>query len=50
MNATDAYATLHPKATRESARRLGSLLLTNIDVSEEIKRRLKEKHLSADEA
>lgn len=49
MNATDAYAKTHPKATRESARRLASQLLTNIDVQEEIQRRLKEKQLSADE-
>lgn len=49
MNATDAYANTHPKATRESARRLGSQLLTNVDIQEEIQRRLKEKQLSADE-
>lgn len=49
MNATDAYANTHPKATRESARRLGSQLLTNVDIQEEIQRRLEEKQLSADE-
>lgn len=48
FNATDAYEATYPKATRESARRLGSQLLSNIDISEEITRRLKEKHLTAD--
>ncbi len=49
MNATDAYANTHPKASRESARRLASQLLTNVDIQEEIQRRLKEKQLSVDE-
>lgn len=48
FNATDAYEATYPKATRESARREASRLLTNVDISEEITRRLKEKHLTAD--
>lgn len=32
FNATRAYNKVYPKPTKESARRLGSILLTNIDV------------------
>jgi phage terminase small subunit len=48
-NATDAWQKTHPKCTRESARRQGSLLLTNIDVSNAITARLAEVHMGADE-
>lgn len=49
MNGTDAYQAVYPKATRESARREASRLLTNVDVKAEIETRLKEKQMSADE-
>jgi phage terminase small subunit len=49
MNATEAYSRVYPNVTRESARRKGSLLLTNVDVSAEITQRLKENQISADE-
>lgn len=49
MNQTDAYQATYPKASRESARRLGSQLLTNIDIREEIQARLDEQKMSADE-
>lgn len=48
-NATDAYQAAYPKASRETARRNGSDLLTNTDISEEIKRRVEEITLSANE-
>lgn len=50
FNGTEAYSRIYPKATRESARALAALLLTNINVSAEISRRLDEVHMSADEA
>lgn len=49
MNATRAYIATYPKSTYESARRLASQLLTNVDIKDEISKRLKEKHLSAEE-
>lgn len=49
MNATEAYLRVYEKATRESATRLSSQLLKNVDVSAEITRRLKESQMSADE-
>lgn len=49
MNGTDAYQAVYPKSSRESARRDASRLLTNADVQAEIRRRLIEKHMSADE-
>ena len=39
-NATEAYARIYPKAERESARRLGSQLLSKVDVWGEIQRRM----------
>lgn len=39
MNATDAYKKVYPKSSDESARRLGSKLLTKIDIVSEIKDR-----------
>lgn len=35
-NATEAYVSVYPEATRETARRNGSRLLTNADILEEI--------------
>jgi hypothetical protein len=49
MNATEAYCHTYPKASRETARRNGSILLTNTDIAAEISHRLKEKQMSADE-
>lgn len=49
MNGTEAYTRVYPDASRESARRNASRLLTNADILAEIDARLKEKHLSADE-
>lgn len=49
MNGTDAYQKVYPKASRESARREASRLLTNVDVQAEISERLKKKQMSADE-
>ena len=49
MNGTDAYQAVYPKASRESARREASRLLTHVDIQAEISQRLKEKHMSADE-
>jgi hypothetical protein len=49
MNQTDAYQATYPKASRESARRLGSQLLTNVDIQEEIKRRFDEQKMGPDE-
>ena len=48
-NATDAYQAAYPKASRETARRNGSDLLTNTDISAEIQRRVEEITLSANE-
>ena len=42
FNATDAYEATYPKATRESARRLGSQLLVRTDIQEEIQLRTNE--------
>lgn len=49
-NATEAYARAYPRATRETARRNGHRLLTNADIRQELKRRISERALSADEA
>lgn len=49
-NATDAYQKAYPKASRESARRNGSILLTNTDIKADIDTRVAESHMSADEA
>lgn len=49
MNATDAYQATYPKASRETARRNGSALLTKTDIQEEIQRRLDEQKMSAKE-
>lgn len=49
MNATEAYQRVYQNATRETARRNGHELLTNTDISEEIKLRITEKAMSADE-
>lgn len=48
-NATDAYQAAYPKVTRDVARRSGSRLLTNVDISEEIRQRVAEISLSANE-
>jgi phage terminase small subunit len=48
-NATEAYRAVYPKATYESARRLGSQLLTNVDIRADISKRLKEQSMEADE-
>ena len=48
-NATDAYQAAYPKSSRETARRNGSRLLTNADISEEIQRRVDEQTMSANE-
>lgn len=48
-NATAAYQATYPRATYESARRLGSNLLTNIDIQAVISARLKLVAMSADE-
>lgn len=48
-NATDAYQAAYPKSSRDSARREGSRLLTNVDIAEEIQRRVEEITLSANE-
>lgn len=49
MNGTDAYQETYPKASRESARREASRLLTNVDVKAEIQARLDEQKMGADE-
>jgi phage terminase small subunit len=41
LNASKAYQRVYVDASPESARRLGSQLLTNVDIREEIKERLK---------
>jgi len=48
-NATDAYQAAYPKASRETARRNGSDLLTNTDIAAEIKARTDEQAMSANE-
>lgn len=48
-NATDAYQAAYPKSSRDAARRDGSRLLTNADISEEIQQRVAEITLSANE-
>lgn len=48
-NATDAYLAAYPKVSRDVARRNGSRLLTNADISAEITRRVEEISLSANE-
>lgn len=48
-NATEAYSRVYPKASREAARRNGSRLLTNADVANEVKARIAERTMSADE-
>jgi hypothetical protein len=50
MNGTRAYMKLHPKASYESARALASQTLTNVNIRAEIKRRLNERAMSAEEA
>jgi phage terminase small subunit len=49
MDASKAYMRVYPKAKKESAFRLSSLLLKNIEVSDEITRRLVEAQMPADE-
>ena len=49
MNATDAYAEAYPKASRETARRNGSTLLTNTDIRSEIDRIFSEQVMSPSE-
>ncbi len=50
MNATRAYMKLHPNATYASARALASETLSKVNIRAEIKRRLTEKAMSAEEA
>jgi len=50
MNATRAWMRLHPKVAYDSAKATASLFLTNINVKAEIKRRLTERAMSAEEA
>lgn len=49
-NATTAYATAYPRASLETARRNGHKLLTKTDILAEVKRRLAEQCMTADEA
>jgi phage terminase small subunit len=49
LNATDAYADAYPKASRETARRNGSMLLTNTDIRAEIDRRFSEQVMDSSE-
>jgi len=49
MDAAKAYMRVYPKAKKESAFRLSSLLLKNLEVSDEVTRRLKEAQMPADE-
>lgn len=49
MNATEAYSRLHPNVTRETARRAASRLMTNVDISTEIQKRLADAKMGADE-
>ena len=50
MNGTRAYMKLHPKASYDSARALASQTLANVNIRAEIKLRLNEKAMSAEEA
>jgi len=50
MNATRAYMKLHPKTTYDAARSGASTTLTNSNIKAEIKRRLTERAMSAEEA
>lgn len=50
MNQTRAYMMLHPKTPYDSARSLGSSLFAKVNIKSEIKRRLDEKAMSAEEA
>jgi phage terminase small subunit len=49
LNATRAYMKVYPAASYETARRNGSELLTNTDIAQEVKRRLDENAMTADE-
>jgi len=50
MNGTRAYMKLHPKSSYESAKANASETLTKVNLRAEIKRRLKERAMSAEEA
>jgi phage terminase small subunit len=50
FNATKAYLEIHPKAKYNGAVASASAFLTNPSVKAEIRRRLDESHMSADEA
>ncbi len=50
FNATQAYKETYPRSTLESARRLGSLLLTNVDIQAHIKAHFDGLKLSQNEA
>jgi hypothetical protein len=50
MNGTRAYMKLHSKASYESAKATASVVLTNLNIKAEIKRRLNERAMSAEEA
>ena len=47
-NATQAYHKIYKNSTGESARRLGSLLLTNIDIRKEIDYRFRRRKITDD--
>jgi phage terminase small subunit len=48
-NGTDAYRRVYPNSSHESARREASRLLTNVDISTEIQKRLDENAMGANE-
>lgn len=48
-NATEAYSKAYPDATRETARRNGSDLLTKTDIQSAVQKRLAKKAMPADE-
>lgn len=48
-NATDAYQAAYPKVNRATARANGARLLANANIAEEIKQRVAERTMSADE-
>lgn len=50
MNGTRAYQKLHPKASYDTARVNASVTLTKTNIRAEIKRRLEERAMSAEEA